>query len=139
MRNESLAPGFVGGLHPAGIGKPGLFLHRQRVKLGAHHRHRACAVVINRHNPGLADMFGHRKAELAHPLGQQGSSALFLKPQFGVAVQIDIERVEIGPIAVDHCVDRSEGRCRMGCRDHRQRGGGQQEKSGHGGNVRWLE
>ena len=126
-------------LRGAGPGQAGLFLHGQRVEFRAHQHHRAGAVVIDAHDAGFAHMLGHRKAKFAQLVRQQGAGAHFLKADLGMAVQILVERLQLGPVVIDHGVDfgpRGGGGQRGGNGGRGDQGGGEQQGGqAHGGET----
>ncbi len=91
---------FAGGFRATGVGQAGLFFHRQAIEFGTHHHGRAGAVLVDRHDTGLADLFGHREAELAHFRRQLAGGAGFLERQFRVRVQVLVDAFQRGPGAV---------------------------------------
>ena len=104
MGDESLPP-VPDGLVVAGIGKAGLFLHRQRVEFGAHHDGGAVAVLVDRDQPGLADFLGDLEADRAHFGGEFCGGLHLLKSDFGMGVDVLVERVEFWIVAFDRCLD----------------------------------
>ena len=90
----------------AGIGQAGLFLHRQRVELGAHHDGRSSAVLVDRDQPGLADFLGDLEADRAHLGGELGGGLLLLEGDLGMGVDVLVERVELRVVALEGGLDR---------------------------------
>ena len=65
------------------------------------HQHRARAVLHHRDDAGLADMLGHVEAELAHFRRELGRRAHFLHRQFGVGVEVAIQRHQLRHVGAD--------------------------------------
>lgn len=76
----------------AGVGKPGLLLHRQRVEVRAEHDHRPLTVAQQPDHAGDADPFGHLvESRVAQALRQQTGGSRLLEREFRVLVQILVE------------------------------------------------
>ena len=106
MRHERLTA-VPGGLGAACIGKIGFLLHRQRIELGAHHDGRAVAVIIDRDEAGPADFFGHLESECMHLGGEFCGGLHLLEREFGIGVQILVERVEFWIVGLERGLDCS--------------------------------
>ena len=77
-------------------GQAGLLLDRKRVHVGAEHQHWAGPVLHHRDDAGLADMFGHLEAELAHFGGELGRRAHLLHRQLGIGMEVAVKRHQLG-------------------------------------------
>jgi hypothetical protein len=87
--------GFAGrvlGGDAAGERQAGLFLHRQRVELGAQHDGRPRAVAQQCDHAGAADAGGHVKAERLGFGGQLGGGFALVEGQLGMLVQVVVQR-----------------------------------------------
>src|SRR3546814_15006698 len=62
-------------------GEPGLFLHRQRVHVGAHEDRRTVAIFEQADDAGAADLLGHGKARVAQMLREDARGADLLHPE----------------------------------------------------------
>ena len=82
-------------------GQAGLLDDRQAVHVGADQQHRPGPVLHHRDNAGLADLLGHREAELARLGGELGRRAHLLHRQLGVGVQVLIDRHQRRHVARD--------------------------------------
>src|SRR3546814_9698604 len=71
-----------------------LFLHRQRVHVGAHEDRRTVAIFEQADDAGAADLLGHGKARVAQMLREDARGADLLHPEFGVLVEVLVKRVE---------------------------------------------
>jgi hypothetical protein len=94
-------PSLPCGLVTARVGKAGFLFHRQRIEFGAHHDGGAIAVLVDRNQPGLADVLRHLEAQGPHFGGQLGCSLLLLKSDFGVGVDVLVERLEFWIVALE--------------------------------------
>ena len=93
------------GLVPARISKAGLLFHRQRIEFGAHHDGGAIAILVDRNQPGVADAFRDLEAHGPHFGSQFGCCLHFLKSEFGVGVNVLVERVEFWIVALERLRD----------------------------------
>ncbi len=91
----------VFGADMRGEGQACLFLDRQGVELGAQHQRRAGSVLQNSYQAGAADMLGDVEPGGAGFLGQALGGLDLVAGQFGMTVQVAIERFERGIILVD--------------------------------------
>ncbi len=129
----------------ARVGQPGLLLHRQGVEFGAHHDGGSVAVFIDRHQPGLADLFGHLEAERAHLVGEPRRGLHLLERDLRMRMDVLVERIELRIVGLDGRLDRGPelhrielGACRRGCNHcgSAERGGGEQGRDPcHGGEL----
>ena len=85
-----------------GIGQAGLLAHRQAVHVSAQHQGRPLAVLHHRHDAGAADLIGDLKAQGPQLGGQTGRGLDFLVGEFGMGVEVLVERFQvIGIIGLD--------------------------------------
>jgi hypothetical protein len=105
MGDEHLPPVPVG-LVAARIIETGLFLHRQAIEFGAHHDGGAVAVLVDRNQPGLADILGDLEAERAHLGGEPGGRFHLLKRKFRMGVEFLVKRIELRIVARERRLDR---------------------------------
>ncbi len=96
VHHRDVASGVVFGAHLAGVGQAGLFFHRKRVQFGAQHDGRAGAVLQDRDDAGAAHVFGDVIAGAAQARGQLRRGLRFMRREFGILVQIEIERMRVG-------------------------------------------
>ncbi len=82
-------------------GRPVCSVTGQRVHVGADQEHGPRTVPENRDHSGLADMFGHLEAELAHLRRELGGRASLLHRQLGVGMEVAIERHQLRHVAPD--------------------------------------
>ena len=101
-------PGGVGRHHRAGERQSRFLRHRQRVELGAHHRGRSRAVLHHGDNARAAHAGRDVEAERLHARRQLGCRLRFLERQLRVAMEIDIQRLDVGIDGIDF----RGGRCR---------------------------
>ena len=85
-------------LDGGGERQPGLFDHRQAVHVRADQHGRPLAVLHHRNHTGLADTFGHLKAQRAHPCGELGCGLVFLEAEFGIGVEIAVQLHQLGHV-----------------------------------------
>ena len=104
MRDKRL-PAIPWGLVAACIVESGFLLHRQRIEFGAHHDGRTVAVLVDRDQSGLADLFGDLEAECAHLGGELGGGLLLLKGEFGMRMEILVERIQLWIVGLERFLD----------------------------------
>jgi hypothetical protein len=75
----------------AGVRKASLFFDRKCVQFGAEHNGWAAAVLEDGNNPGAADIFSDLVAESAEPARQFRRRLRFMKREFRILMQIQIE------------------------------------------------
>ena len=85
----------------AGVGQAGFFFYRERVKFGAQHDRGSGAIFEDGDDAGAAYVFSHVVAERAQLRGQLGGSLSFVRREFGVLMDIEIESVSVGINEVD--------------------------------------
>jgi hypothetical protein len=83
----------------AGISKTGLFFHRQRVPSRCGSGWWGRAVAVDRNQPGLAHALGDGKAQCAHFAGKLRRRTSFLETQFGMRVNVLVQRQQMGVTA----------------------------------------
>ncbi len=95
----------------------GVFLHRQRVHVGAQADALGPAAVALEHadHAGAAQAAMHLDAPLRQLLGDDAGGADFLKADFGMRMQVAADRSEFVGIALD-AVDVGHVCCLSGCR-----------------------
>jgi hypothetical protein len=91
----------------AGIGQAGLLRQGQGIELGAHHHGRARPVPVEGDDAGLADAFGHLVAQRPHLRGEPGRRARLLKAELGMAVDVLVERFDVGILGIEAAIDDS--------------------------------
>jgi hypothetical protein len=85
----------------ARVRKAGFLFHRQRIEFGAYHDGGAIAIPVDRNQPGLADVLRHLEAQGPHFGSQFRCRLLLLKSDFGVGVDVLVERLEFCIVALD--------------------------------------
>src|SRR6516164_6827708 len=132
MGDKGFAP-LPNGLVAACVGQAGLLLHRQRVKLGAHHDGRTVAIFVERNQPGLADLLCNLEADRAHLGGEFCGGLLLLEGDLGMGVDVLVERIEFWIFALEGGLDRLLQACDVELRMRRQRNHAAQGKCGEQG------
>ena len=117
MRDKRLLAVPVG-LVAACIVEAGFLFHRQRVEFGAHQDGRTVAVLVDRDQSGLADLFGDLEPERAHLGGEFCRGLHLLKGEFGMGVDVLVERVEFWIVGLERFLDRGleRGNVELGMR-----------------------
>ena len=77
--------------------RAGLLSQRQRVEFAAEQDGGPAAVDQDARHAGTADTGGDREAVVAQPAGDALGGLVFLMGEFGVAVQVLVERLLVGP------------------------------------------
>ncbi len=103
----------------------GLLGDGQRIELRAQHHGGPGAVLQQRHDARPADAGGHVEAERLQPGSQLRRRLHFLEGELRVAMDVLVERLEIGIVGVDV---RAQRRRRLGAK----RRGGQQRRGNNG-------
>jgi len=85
----------IGAAGGAGVRQPGLLRHRQPVHVRAQQHRRTGAVLQHADHAGATDAGSDGDAESIKRLGDDARGAMLLEGQFGVRVQVAINRVEI--------------------------------------------
>ena len=84
------------GMHFAGIGKSGLFLHGKRVEFGAQHDRGPGAVFEDGDDSGATDSFGDFIAQAAQASGEFGCGLGLVRRELGRLMKINVESVGRG-------------------------------------------
>ncbi len=95
VHHRNIVSGVIFGVNLTRVRKPGLLFHRQRVQFRSKHHRRARAVLQDGHNPRASDVFRHLIAEASQPAGQLRRSLSFVRREFGVLMNIQIQRVRV--------------------------------------------
>ena len=109
VHHPNVATGVVGGAHFAGVGQTGFFFDGERIQLGAQHDRRARSVLEYGHDSAAAHVFGDLISGTAPARGQLHRSFCFMRRQFRVLMQIEVERVSVRIDAVNFFRRRSLG------------------------------
>ena len=107
VHHRNVATGVVCGAHFAGVGKAGFFFDGERIQFGAQHDGRARSVLEYGHYSGAAHPLGDLISGAAPAGGKLGRSLCFMRRQFGVLMQIEVERVSVRIDAVEFFRRRS--------------------------------
>ncbi len=112
VHDGNVAACIILGADLAGIGEACFFLDRKRVEFGAQHDRRAGAIFQDGDNACAADAFRDVVAELAETVGKFGGGLRFVRREFRILVQVQIEGAGVGINNVDF--GRSGGILRVG-------------------------
>src|SRR5258708_11403463 len=85
----------------AGIRETRLLRDGQSIEFGAQHDHGAGAVLENTHYTCTADSGGNVVSELAKLVSDFSRSLLLMIGKLGIAVQVEIERFDLGIDGID--------------------------------------
>ena len=81
-----------------GIGQPGLLGDGQPVHVRADQHRWTGAIAQHGHHAGAPHLFGDDKSGLARRIGHDPRGTDFLKAQFGIGVEIAIDRQQVGHV-----------------------------------------
>jgi len=138
------------GVHHAGLGPVGglgpdlggelqtrLFGNGQGVHVGADQQHGAGSVLQHRDYACTAHLFGDGELHRFQPPGELGGGGAFLFRQFGIGVQVTIERHQPVHVLRDGRGDDIGRRCHLGgCAGRLGMGNGNKAGGGHDGRQR---
>ena len=96
VHHTDFASTVIFGADFARIRQSGLFFHRQGVKFGAQHHHRAGAVLQNAHDSGATYVLCNLITQCAQLACQSSGCAGLVRGDLGMLMQIKIEVVSVG-------------------------------------------
>ena len=101
MHHRHVAACIILGMYFAGVGKTRTFLDRQRVEFGAQHNDWTITVLQDRDNSRATEVFCDVVPCSFQFPGQLGGCFCLMSRQFGMLMQIQVQRVRVGINAIN--------------------------------------